>query len=163
MEEMERESIFMSDMMIRIRIGGFRSCSTVDGPGLRSVLFFQGCSQHCPGCHNQHLQPEKGGYLLEISQIIPILESKCELKRLTISGGEPMEQYQGLLKLVTELKRQDFELCLYTSWQLADIPCELFEQLDYIKTGPYIEALRTTTTPFYGSTNQHFTELKKGA
>ena len=60
---------------MEIRLSGYILESIVDGPGLRTVVFTQGCPHHCPGCHNPKTHPLDKGRLMEISDIIEILTS----------------------------------------------------------------------------------------
>lgn len=79
--------------------------------------------------------------------------------RVTISGGEPLLQVDGLVKLLALLKRAGFELALYTSWEQRAVPAEVMGLIDYLKTGEYIDDLRTTITPYVGSANQRFVKV----
>jgi anaerobic ribonucleoside-triphosphate reductase activating protein len=79
---------------------------------------------------------------------------------LTISGGEPLLQTPAILKLVKELN--DFNIVLYTGYELDDVPRELLDHLDYIKVGKYEKSKRCTTIDYLGSTNQRFIKLGRG-
>lgn len=142
-----------------VRIAGFLKTSAADGPGVRSVLFFQGCSRNCPGCQNAGISSSDGGVKLPMSELVDLIRAECGNRRLTISGGEPLEQYPALLELTGILKEDGFDLCVYTGAELKDVSEELLKNLHYIKTGRYVEELRTSDTPFYGSKNQTFTVL----
>lgn len=145
--------------MGKLRIAGFLKTSAADGPGIRSVLFFQGCGRNCPGCHNAGISRKNGGTVLDSDSLAGMLLNECRNRRLTLSGGEPLEQYPALLELSETLYGNGFDLCLYTGMEPDEVPDELLRYLHYIKTGPYIEARRTFDTPFIGSDNQRFTEL----
>ena len=56
--------------MTLLQMYGTASDSIVDGPGLRFSVFVQGCSHHCPGCHNPESQPFEGGYSADIEDIV---------------------------------------------------------------------------------------------
>ncbi|MDR3846816.1 MAG: 4Fe-4S cluster-binding domain-containing protein, partial [Eggerthellaceae bacterium] len=56
--------------MTTLRMYGTAPESIVDGPGLRFSVFVQGCTHHCPGCHNPESQPSDGGYLCELADIV---------------------------------------------------------------------------------------------
>ena len=68
-------------------------------------------------------------------------------------------QKEALLDLLKELK--DFDLCLYTGHELNEVPQEILNYLKYIKVGPFVQKLKTTTKPFVGSKNQEFLEVTK--
>jgi len=132
--------------------------SIVDGPGVRTVLFTQGCERRCKGCHNPTTWDKNKGEWIEIKEIIKQLREKCKNRKLTISGGEPLLQVKGILTLINNLP--DFNIALYTGYNLEEVPKEILNHLDYIKVGSYEEDKRTTTTPYIGSTNQKFINLK---
>ena len=77
---------------------------------------------------------------------------------ITFSGGEPLMQTEGLIELVKLL--EGFDIAVYTGHELFDVPKELLERINYIKTGSFKEELKTTVKPFVGSTNQEFRRLR---
>ena len=68
-------------------------------------------------------------------------------------------QKEALIALLEKLK--DFDLCIYTGYNLNEVSADILKYLKYIKVGPYIQELKTTTKPFVGSTNQEFLEISK--
>ena len=81
----------------------------------------------------------------------------CKNRKLTISGVEALEQLSGLLELLQELKSDEFDLCLYTGFEKADIPQSVINNLHYLKTGRFIKDKIYPMKPFCGSNNQEFT------
>ncbi len=134
------------------------SGSIVDGPGVRTVLFVQGCKRGCDGCHNPKTWDANKGKEVIIEEIIEELENKCRNKNLTISGGEPLLQYPAILDLVKKL--HDFNITLYTGFEIKDVPEEILNHINYIKVGNYIKEQRTTINPYIGSKNQRFINLE---
>lgn len=145
--------------MIRIHCVDYRG-STCDGPGIRTVVFLQGCLQHCPGCHNPSTWDTEGGFEMEEADLVRDLLQRSPTKRVTISGGEPLLQARAVKVLVALLEREGFDIALYTSFQRQDVPSDILRRLNHLKTGPYIAALRTTVIPYVGSENQLFETLK---
>ena len=133
--------------------------SLCDGIGYRTVLFLQGCDLHCKGCQNQSTWNMTDGKKIEVKDLAKTLREKCFNKELTITGGEPLMQKDALLDLLKELK--DFDLCLYTGHELNEVPQDILSYLKYIKVGPFVQELKTTTKPFVGSKNQEFLEVAK--
>lgn len=131
--------------------------SIVDGPGIRTVLFLQGCEQKCEGCHNQNTWNIEDGRTILVEDLISELRSNVLNKKLTISGGEPLLQYSGVFELVKDLV--DFDIALYTGFELTDVPNEILNYIKYIKVGKYIHEKRCTTIPYIGSINQKFIVL----
>lgn len=142
-----------------IRINTIREQQSLcDGPGLRTVIFLQGCNLHCALCHNKSTWDINGGTEYEIAELAKILREKCLNKKLTISGGEPLLQAHSVQKLCELLS--DFDLCLYTGHELEEVPEEILRHLRFIKTGSFVAAKKSSVIPFVGSSNQKFTELK---
>ena len=133
--------------------------SICDGPGIRTIIFFQGCNRHCPGCHNPETWPFDLKNSKTVFEIVNEIEKFSKTKRITISGGEPMLQKKGLIILATELHKLGYDIALYTSYEIENISEELLYILNYVKCGPYDENLQTTLQ-YYGSTNQKFIKLK---
>lgn len=135
--------------------------SITDGPGIRTVLYVQGCKQRCCGCHNPHTWDMVGGQSAPVRKLASDIRSKTPSKKLTISGGEPLLQVPAVLELIQELV--DFDIALYTGYELEEVPSELLDILNHIKVGKYDESKRDTTQGYYGSTNQRFFSFKKPA
>ena len=131
--------------------------SLCDGIGYRTVLFLQGCDLRCKGCQNKSTWDISAGIKMEVTDLAQELRKKCFNKELTISGGEPLMQQEALIELFDQLK--DFDLCLYTGHELGEISPKMLSYLRYVKVGPFIQELKTTTKPFVGSTNQQFIEV----
>ena len=149
-------------MEFQMKLAGFIPASASDGPGIRSVLFLQGCSRYCLGCHNNSLQDSAGGYYMSCSKIIDGLRSRCRNKKLTISGGEPLEQFDALRFLLDALGKDGFNLCLYTGFEIEQVPSELMAHLHYLKTGPFLKNAQYPSKPFVGSNNQNFYQVEHG-
>ena len=132
--------------------------SLVDGPGVRTVVFFQGCDIRCKGCQNNSTWDMLQGTQMTTEELAKILRLKVLNKKITISGGEPLLQSEALLELVKKLK--DFDIAVYTGHKLEEVPKELLENIKYIKTGSFIEEKKTTVIPYVGSSNQEFRRLR---
>lgn len=134
--------------------------SIVDGPGIRTILFIQGCEKECEGCHNSSTWNIEDGRTIPVDDLISELRSNVMNKKLTISGGEPLLQYPAIFELLKGLL--DFDIALYTGFELIDVPDEILKYIKYIKVGTYIQEKRCTTIPYVGSTNQKFIVLGEG-
>jgi pyruvate formate lyase activating enzyme len=100
------------------KIQSIQSFSTVDGPGSRAVVFFQGCPMGCVFCHNPDSWAATGGEELEIEVLLRRLERFRPFLRqpgLTLSGGEPLFQPQFALELMERAKRAGWHVALDTS------------------------------------------------
>lgn len=136
------------------------SGSVVDGPGVRAILYVQGCRRRCAGCHNPETWDPDAGRAVPLSELIEDLRARIANRKLTISGGEPLQQAGAVLALLKGLP--DFSIALYTGAELHEVPDELMRLLDFIKVGPYLHENRCTTVPYVGSSNQRFIDLRTG-
>ena len=83
--------------------------SICDGPGIRTVLFVQGCKRHCLNCHNPQTWDMNNGIKYDINELANIIIEKSLFKKITISGGEPLLQMESLEKLLVLLKSENFK------------------------------------------------------
>jgi pyruvate formate lyase activating enzyme len=101
------------------RIHSFESLGAVDGPGLRFVIFMQGCSLKCKYCQNRDTWDLQGGSTYSSDEILEkILRYKNYIMPnggVTISGGEPLLQAKFLIELFTKLKEYGIHTCIDTS------------------------------------------------
>lgn len=111
-----------------LRIAGVVQESIVDGPGIRFVVFAQGCPHHCPGCHNPVSHDFQGGYDCSLDKILTAFDRNQLLKGITFSGGEPTCQPEGFLALANAVKARGKDVWMYSGYKLE----ELIEQ---VKTG----------------------------
>ncbi|MDR1516005.1 MAG: anaerobic ribonucleoside-triphosphate reductase activating protein [Synergistaceae bacterium] len=158
-----------------MRIAGIASESIVDGPGLRYVVFTQGCFHCCPGCHNPATHDPAGGYEISSDALAAaFLREAGEnplLSGLTISGGEPLLQARELLPLAGAARKAGLSLWIYTGYTIEEIASsgdschkELLEMADALVEGRFDEDLRTLEEDFVGSRNQRIIgreELRK--
>lgn len=132
--------------------------SLVDGPGVRTVVFFQGCDLRCKGCQNPSTWEMKKGTEMTTDELVSILKKEVINKKVTFSGGEPLMQVKALIDIVKKLS--DFDIAVYTGHEFDEVPQELLDNITYIKTGSFKEELKSTVSPFVGSTNQEFRRVK---
>lgn len=106
------------------RINSFQSLGAVDGPGIRYVIFMQGCNMRCKYCHNpetwdKHLGKE---YTPEevLNKIINYKEYFGEKGGVTVSGGEPLLQSKFIKELFKSCKKNGINTCLDTSGTILD-------------------------------------------
>jgi len=100
------------------RIHSLESFGTVDGPGVRFVVFVQGCPMRCAYCHNPDTWAMTGGTMMEPSEIIEQYEKNKGFYRgggITVTGGEPLMQVDFLIDLFTLAKAKDIHTCIDTS------------------------------------------------
>ena len=99
-------------------IHSIESCGTVDGPGIRYVVFMQGCPMRCKYCHNPDTWSYEGGREVTVNEIMDGWESCKEFLGnggITVTGGEPLMQIEFVTELFGEAKRRGVHTCLDTS------------------------------------------------
>lgn len=99
-------------------IHSIESFGTVDGPGIRFVVFFQGCPLRCLYCHNPDSWKKNAGTEMSVDEILSQYERNIEFYKnggLTATGGEPLYQLDFLTELFVEAKKRGIHTCLDTS------------------------------------------------
>lgn len=109
---------------LKARIHSFESFGTVDGPGIRFVVFMQGCSLKCKYCHNRDTWDLCGGTMYSISDVLTKIEKYKNYfipsgGGVTISGGEPLLQLGFVTELVAKLKKEGIHTAIDTSGNFA--------------------------------------------
>lgn len=139
--------------------------SIVDGPGLRMVLWTQGCPHACKGCHNPETWDVDGGYEESIDTVIKAIQNSKLQVGLTISGGEPLQQVEALLPIMKATKQIGLNIWLYTGYTFEDIQADktkskILEYVDIVVDGTFIQSLKSYTLRFKGSSNQRVIDVK---
>lgn len=148
-----------------LRLSGIVPESVVDGPGIRFVVFTQGCPHRCPGCHNPATHDPAGGYEASSAALASALRSAREanplLTGVTVSGGEPFMQPGALLPFVREARALELDVWLYSGYRLEEIAARndddalsLLSSCDTLVDGRFEVSLRSPEAPFRGSLNQ---------
>ena len=117
---MEKKDI---DLKYYAKVHSIESFGTVDGPGIRFVLFLQGCHLQCKYCHNRDTWDMNGG---EYKSLDDIFEKIMKYKNyiypnggVTVTGGEPLLQVKFLIELFEKLKKENIHTCVDTSGMVA--------------------------------------------
>ena len=144
--------------------------SIVNGPGLRAVIWTQGCRQHCPGCQNPETWNDSGdvGTLVSIESVKDELRAFKGQSGLTFCGGEPLLQAKACLEIAKYCHEElGWNVWSFTGLVLEKIPhdsaaWEFVKELDALIDGPFILPQRDLTLKFRGSRNQRILHLNKG-
>lgn len=152
--------------MVQINVNSYITNSIVDGPGTRFVLFTQGCSHHCKGCHNPNTHSFSQNQLLSIEEIMTIIKRESISKKVTLSGGDPLFQADGIYELCKRLKEDGYNIYLYTGFVYEDIQKspklnKVLEVIDVLIDGKYVEELKDYSSAIVGSTNQRIIQLSE--
>ena len=152
---------------MKCRIAGFIKHSLVNGPGIRLVLFFQGCPHHCRGCHNPDTWDINGGEESDTSDIIELIRSSRHISGITLSGGDPLLQSDAVIEIAAAAKEMGLSVWCYTGWTIekirsgeTSVNLKVLEYIDVLVDGPFIEDLKDEKLDYRGSSNQRIIELK---
>lgn len=155
---------------IKIRIAGKIYDSLANGPGMRYVLFTQGCTIHCDGCQNKHTWDLNSGQEVEIKDIIDDIFNDVLIDGITISGGDPIEQPQSLLELCKEIKNRDnnMNIMIYTGRTYEELvslnnDCinNILKTADYLVDGRFEKDNTDNAIKYTGSANQRIIDLRQ--
>jgi anaerobic ribonucleoside-triphosphate reductase activating protein len=132
-----------------------------EGPGVRWVLWTQGCSIRCAGCSNARFFDADPNKLVTVDEVLAeIVRAKTkhpEIEGVSFLGGEPFEQDVPLAELAKAVHELGLSVMVYTGYLIEDLRARrspLLEHVDVLVDGPYVQSLRTTRRRFIGSTNQ---------
>ena len=146
-------------------LAGIQGDSIVDGPGIRTAFFAQGCPHHCPGCHNPETWPFEGGTRMEENALVTAVTRNPLCTGVTFSGGEPFAQAEGFAKLARLLKEKGYEVASYTGYTFEQLlegteaQKALLAELDVLVDGPFLQEQRTLELAFRGSRNQRILDV----
>ena len=150
-----------------LNLAGIVGDSIVDGPGIRTTVFSQGCPHHCPGCHNPETWAFGCGQDLDEETILDIVRSNPLCRGVTFSGGEPFVQAEGFCRLAKLLKAAGYEVASYSGYTFEDLVTgteaqqELLKTIDVLIDGPFLMEEKTLEVPFRGSRNQRILDVPK--
>ncbi|MEG0377733.1 MAG: anaerobic ribonucleoside-triphosphate reductase activating protein [Eubacterium sp.] len=153
--------------MKSLRINGIIEESIVDGPGIRFVIFTQGCPHHCPGCHNPQTHAFDTGYFIDTQELLSKIIENPLLMGVTFSGGEPFSQAEPLAELAKQLHKKGLDIVTYTGYTLETLYAQkdphintLLLQTDTLIDGPFEQSKRDPALSFRGSTNQRIIDMR---
>ena len=152
-----------------LRIAGTVNDSIVDGAGIRFTIFTQGCPRSCKGCHNPKTHDFEGGKTVSVDDLVAVIFKNPLLDGVTFSGGEPFCQPEPLCEIAARVKEAGLNIWTFTGYtyeQLLDMRygqvSRLLSMTDVLIDGEYVEALRTLSLPWRGSSNQRMLRLRNG-
>ena len=152
-----------------MRYAKYYAADAVNGPGLRAVLFTQGCVHACRGCYNQTTWDSSKGleFTKEIEdQIISDLKRDSPfLQGLTLTGGDPLHEdnLKGVLDLIVRVRKEcpDKNIWMWTGYTLSDLQesgdftrLDICNAVDVLVEGKFIQELASPRIRYVGSSNQ---------
>jgi len=158
----------MSELLLNV--SATMSRSRANGPGLRAVIWVQGCTIGCPGCYSAPTHPHTAASLIRPAEISEWLLSIPNIEGITFSGGEPFEQSAAVLETIKLVRKQRptftvFAFSGHTYQELLtsteEAVNELLQYCDIVSTGPFVVKLRNKSLLWRGSSNQEMHYLTK--
>ena len=159
--------------MVQLKVAGFAKNSIVDGPGIRYVIFTQGCYHKCEGCQNPQTHYPNEGKLIDINEILDEILGSTMIEGVTFSGGEPFLQADALAELAVRIKRADKSLSIicYTGYTYEELTkiidsgvlsyFKLLSNVDYLIDGRFEQDKASLNCNWRGSTNQRIIDVKQ--
>lgn len=166
--------------MSNLRVSGIMKDSIVDGPGLRYVVFVQGCYHKCEGCHNPQTHDPQGGITMDTDNILKEFISNPMYNGITFSGGEPFLQADALADLAIAINKyfnssvaqvgREFNIICYTGYTYEQIKkgidegimsyMRLLYNIDYLIDGKFEKDKASLDCKWRGSTNQRIIDVR---
>ncbi len=144
--------------------------SIVDGPGVRTVIWTQGCLHNCPGCHNARTQNFTGGALIDVEEVITALDEIKIIDGVTFSGGEPMHQAEACYLISDYLINKKVNIWCYSGYTFEELIkmsdknkfiMKFLNSIDVLVDGKFILDKKDLNLNFRGSSNQRIIDVKK--
>lgn len=154
-----------------MRYASIRKLDISNGEGLGVTLFTQGCPFHCKNCFNPETHDFDGGkeYTIDTKNAIVSLINRAQIKRFSILGGEPLieRNKEDMIDLCSSIKeiRPDIKIWVYTGNIFENVKDDWYELLynyvDVLVDGPYVDSKRDLRLKFRGSSNQRVIDVHK--
>lgn len=148
-----------------LELSGIAGDSIVDGPGIRTTVFAQGCPHHCEGCHNPETWEFGCGTRVPVEEIAREVMANPLCRGVTFSGGEPFAQAEEFAKLARVLKAKGYEVASYSGYTFEQLLAgtkaqkELLQAIDVLIDGPFVLSQRSLELSFRGSRNQRIIDV----
>ncbi len=149
-----------------INVAGFDEDAIADGPGLRFVLFVQGCGHHCPGCHNPQTHEFGAGKDWTVDELYQRVKRNPLQTGVTFSGGDPMFQPEAVAELAERLRADGYDITVFTGFTFEAIlamghpgQLRLLRATDILIDGPFVMAKKNRLLRFRGSSNQRILDV----
>lgn len=154
---------------MKIRLAAeLQTDSIVDGEGIRTVIWTQGCPHNCLECHNQITHDFKGGCLIDIEEIKTKISKLSNQNGITFSGGDPMCQPGPCYELAKYIKSLSLNVWCYTGYtyeQLISMKNEkvmkFLSQIDVLIDGKFLIEEKSMDAIFRGSKNQRIIDVQR--
>ena len=156
-------------MQVRLA-GNIQPDSIVDGEGIRVVVWMQGCSHNCRGCHNPNTHSFDGGFLSDTEEVKKEISKSKSITGVTLSGGDPMFQIEASLDIAKFAHKIGLNVWCYTGYTFEQLLAiarvnpkmlDLLKELDVVVDGKFILEEKSADVKFRGSKNQRIIDVPK--
>lgn len=157
-------------MSKQVRLSGIAFESLVNGPGLRRVLFAQGCIHNCKGCFNPDTHAMQGGQIMDMDKIIDNIKNNPLIQGVTFSGGDCLEQADKFAYMAKIFKELRLNIWCYTGYTYEYILenkdkrvgwNDLLNSIDVLIDGKFEEDKCNLSLRYKGSSNQRIIDIKE--
>ncbi len=156
---------------MQIRLAAYlQTDSIVDGEGIRTVIWTQGCPHHCLGCHNQETHDVNGGALVDLEEIYDIIDNLEGQDGITFSGGDPFVQPLACATIAKYARKKGYNIWSYTGYTFEELLkdsqknqeiMDFLNQIDVLVDGRFILSKKDYSLKFAGSSNQRIIDVKE--
>ena len=156
---------------MKVRLASYlQPDSIVDGEGVRTVIWAQGCSHNCKGCHNPETHSFEGGALVDIKEVFEIIDTLEGQNGITFSGGDPFMQPKECSEIAKYAINKGYNIWCYTGFtfeQLLKLSknkpeiMEFLETIDVLVDGKFDINKKSLDAIFAGSSNQRIIDVQK--
>ena len=152
---------------MKIRLAAYlQPDSIVDGEGVRTVVWTQGCPHHCPGCHNASTWDFNEGALIDVKDVIEELKTIKNQDGITLSGGDPVCQSDACYEISKAAHEMGLNVWCYTGYTYEMMLTNpkmrrLLDQIDVLVDGKFIQEEKSYDIYFRGSRNQRIIDVPK--
>lgn len=154
-----------------MNIAQIRKYDVANGPGIRTTVFVSGCTHNCYNCFNKEYQDFAFGTKYNNEQFELIKSYVKETKRLSILGGEPMQQKWELVSFLSKIKEEikDVEIWVWSGYKIEELmnpkdglsyQIDALKYIDVLVDGKFVQSKKDATLKFRGSSNQRIIDVK---
>jgi len=156
---------------MKIRLAAYlQPDSIVDGEGIRTVIWTQGCPHNCKGCHNPETHDFEGGALVDLKDVYQAIDELEDQTGITFSGGDPFVQPKECSMIAKYAISKGYDIWCYTGFtfeQLLKLSktkkdiMDFLETIDVLVDGKFDINKKSLDVIFAGSSNQRIIDVKK--
>ena len=156
---------------MKIRLAAYlQPDSIVDGEGIRTVIWTQGCPHNCLGCHNPETHDINGGALVDLEEVYEIIDSLEGQDGVTFSGGDPFMQPKECTEIARYCRSKGLNIWAFTGFTFENLLLlsekkkeimDFLNEIDVLIDGKFELAKKSYNCIFRGSSNQRIIDVKK--